>query len=264
MSSAAAKAEREALLLQQQAEERQMMEALVAAAAEQPILDKELEQLLVLPGASSRKEPPTLFDLQQQGAIGLSSTAKGLAGSRSNNSSNSHAAAGEELSVDAVLRFCFPQHILHPRSTGRLYVLAEYGPACDIHSYECLCPECKVKTQEVCELRGSFLVRILLSFYMTLVLPSYRIQPDSAATWQRSCARNLSRQAALLFERHTGCHCSNSSEPQYTCRRHGDFVFARDLHSLSHAPATAAPAHAHPQPLALERVHAVHNGVAQQ
>lgn len=48
------------------------------------------------------------------------------------------------LSAEEVARFCFPRGVQHPRSRGRLWVLANQGPLQRRHTYtSCLCAECQ-------------------------------------------------------------------------------------------------------------------------
>lgn len=52
--------------------------------------------------------------------------------------------AKHRVSLDDVLQFCFPINIEHPLSTGRLFLLAEYGPLSREHSQLCcLCAGCQ-------------------------------------------------------------------------------------------------------------------------
>ena len=52
--------------------------------------------------------------------------------------------------LDDLLQFLYPTHVLHPNSTLRLFVYAEYGPLYNHHSYhQCLCNKCKTKCKQI-------------------------------------------------------------------------------------------------------------------
>eukprot|EP01083_Nonionella_stella_P008736 25249_1 len=54
------------------------------------------------------------------------------------------------VQLDDLLQFLYPKHILHPHSTLRLFLFAEYGPLYNHHSYhQCLCAQCKQKCKEI-------------------------------------------------------------------------------------------------------------------
>eukprot|EP01084_Bolivina_argentea_P122355 216817_1 len=54
------------------------------------------------------------------------------------------------VKLDDLLAFLYPTHILHPHSTLRLFLYAEYGPLYNHHSYhQCLCLECKEKCKQI-------------------------------------------------------------------------------------------------------------------
>ena len=53
------------------------------------------------------------------------------------------------LSLPEILGFCFPPGVQHPRSRGRLWVLANQGPLVARHTYTaCLCPTCQQAVRE--------------------------------------------------------------------------------------------------------------------
>lgn len=51
--------------------------------------------------------------------------------------------------LDDLMQFLYPTHVLHPNSTLRLFLYAEYGPLYKHHSYQCLCNECKAKCKAI-------------------------------------------------------------------------------------------------------------------
>ena len=54
------------------------------------------------------------------------------------------------VKVEDLMPFLYPAHALHPHSTLRLFLYAEYGPLYCHHSYhQCLCNECKVKCKSI-------------------------------------------------------------------------------------------------------------------
>lgn len=51
---------------------------------------------------------------------------------------------------DDLIQFLYPAHSLHPNSTLRLFLFAEYGPLYNHHSYhQCLCLDCKQKCKSI-------------------------------------------------------------------------------------------------------------------
>lgn len=53
------------------------------------------------------------------------------------------------VSLENVLKFCFPSNFQHPHSAVRLFLLAKLGPCYETHTYfSCLCTDCKTKCRK--------------------------------------------------------------------------------------------------------------------
>ena len=53
------------------------------------------------------------------------------------------------VKLEDLLTFLYPTHVLHPNSTLRLFLYAEYGPLYNHHSYQCLCNQCRLKCKQI-------------------------------------------------------------------------------------------------------------------